>query len=410
MRLRQLGAAVTVALIAAVAASAPASAADSAPPEIAAKSAIAVEVDTGTVVYSRDASTRRAIASTTKLMTALLVLEKLKLDDVVETVPYRATPGESVAGFAAGEHLTVADLLRALLLPSANDAAESLAAAVAGSPKAFVTLMNARAKQLGLRDTHYANPIGLDSKDNYSSAADLVALTLELRRFSFFVRTTDSQRLTLRTGAHPRTLVNRNLLLGTDPEVDGVKTGHTSRAGYVLVGSARRNGVTVISVVLGDPDEASRDNDSRALLDYALDGFRRVAPVVARRRIASVAIKDQGDDQVDVVASSSVRRIVRRGAVVTTKAVVPEEVSGPLAAGTKLGTVEVREQGKLVATVPLVTAVAVPGASVLERLRALLGHTWTLIVLLGLATCSLTFVAMRRRDLRRRAAGEVKAQ
>jgi D-alanyl-D-alanine carboxypeptidase (penicillin-binding protein 5/6) len=387
-------------------------AADDAPPEIAAKSAIAVQAETGDIVYARDESSRRAIASTTKLMTGLLVLERLKLSDVVSTVPYRSTAGESVVGFAAGERLTVADLLRALLLPSANDAAESLAVAVAGSRKGFVAEMNERARQLGLRDTHYENPIGLDSKSNYSSAADLVALTLELRRYPFFVQTTDAQRLQLRTGARPRTLVNRNLLLGTDPETDGVKTGHTSRAGYVLVGSARRDGVTVISVVLGEPSEAARDADSRGLLDYALARYERVAPVVARRGIVRAAIADQGGDRVTLVPTASVRRIVRRGAgrTVTTEVTAPDQVRGPLPAGAKVGTVTVREAGRVVARVPLVTAAAVPRASLFERGRALLGRTSTVVVLLALVIGSLTYAAIRRRDLRGRGAGEAKAQ
>jgi len=401
------------ALLVALAAAGPAVAAsDPGAPEIAAKAAILVQADTGTVIYARDASRRRPIASTTKLMTALLVLERLKLSDTVTTVRYRASAGESVAGFAPGEHVTVADLLRALLLPSANDAAESLAVAVAGSPKAFVALMNAKAEQLGLRGTHYANPIGLDSKDNYSTAADLVALTLELRRYDFFVRTTNTQRLTLTSGAHPRTLTNRNLLLGTDSEVDGVKTGHTSRAGYVLVGSARRDGVTAISVVLGEPDERSRDADSRALLDYGLSRYERVTPVVARRPVASVGIKDQGDDRVALIAPTSVRRVIRRGAgrSVTTVVSTPDKVSGPLPVGARLGTVTVREAGKVVARAPLVTVAAVPRASFFERLRAFLGRTSTLIVLLGVVTCSLTIAALRRRDVGRREAKEANAQ
>jgi D-alanyl-D-alanine carboxypeptidase (penicillin-binding protein 5/6) len=133
-------------------------------------------------VLSRRADGRRAIASTTKLMTALVVLDREKLSKVVRAVPYRALPVESVAGLRPGERLTVADLVRAMLVASANDAAATLATRVGGSPERFVALMNASARSLGLRDTHFSNPIGLDEPGNYSSASDLVKLTLILRR------------------------------------------------------------------------------------------------------------------------------------------------------------------------------------------------------------------------------------
>src|SRR3712207_1531637 len=197
-------------------------------------------------------------------MTALLAHEGVALDDVLTAAPYQPAPAESVVGLAPGERMTVRDLLRALVLPSANDAAVTLATGISGSVGAFVEEMNARARQLELRDTRYANPVGLDAPTNRSSARDLVRLAAVLRRDDFFRETTDLPRVTLRSGARPRTVLNRNRLVRDVGFVDGVKTGRTIQAGYVLVGSATRDGVTVISAVLGEPSEAVRDKIGRA--------------------------------------------------------------------------------------------------------------------------------------------------
>src|SRR3954471_5833675 len=224
-----------------------------------AASAILVQPETGDVVYAKNADKQRPIASTTKLMTALLTLERSSLDDVVPAAPYHPLPAESVAGLRTGERLTVRDLLRALLLASANDAAVTPAVDVGGSQAGFVRAMNARARQLGLRTTHYANPVGLDEQGNYSSARDLVTLAERLLGDPFFAKTVDRPRATLTSGARVRRILNRNRLVRDVPFVDGVKTGHTGQAGYVLVGAGERKGVRMLSVVLGEPSENARD-------------------------------------------------------------------------------------------------------------------------------------------------------
>ncbi len=244
----------TVALAAAlVACLPPAAGAATARPSLSAQTAIVVDATTGDVLYARAANRERPIASTTKLMTALLTLERISLGDMLAAPPYQAAPAESQIGLKSGERMSVRDLLRALLLPSANDAAATLAQGVGGSTSRFVRDMNRRARQLKLRHTHYSNPVGLDEGRNYSSAADLVTLARRLRRNAFFRHTTDLAKARLRTGDHVRTVVNRNTLIGRYPFVDGVKTGHTNQAGYVLVGSATRRGVNVISAVLAMP-------------------------------------------------------------------------------------------------------------------------------------------------------------
>jgi D-alanyl-D-alanine carboxypeptidase (penicillin-binding protein 5/6) len=402
-------AALVVALAVAVAALAesavhpvPAAAAPGDGPIVRAPAAILVEPATGDVVYQRNANDERPVASTTKLMTALVTLEHTRLSTMLTPVRYRAAPAESVIGLRAGERLTVADLMRGLLLASANDAAATLAARIGGSRRRFVRLMNRRARELGLRDTHYANPIGLDEAGNHSSAEDLVKLTLILRRNAFFRAVTNLPSATLRTGSRPRTIVNRNVLVRNVPVVNGVKTGHTSTAGYVLVGSATRAGVTVVSAVLGDPSEGARDADSLTLLRYGLNRYHRVAATTRGATYATAKLAHR-DARVNFVATRTVRRTVRRDERITTRVLgAPREVDGPLPAGARVGTIEVRWRGRAIDRVALVTARPVSGATVVERAGGLIGRTLIVLAACAVALGSLQVVLLRRRVQRRR--------
>jgi D-alanyl-D-alanine carboxypeptidase (penicillin-binding protein 5/6) len=384
----------------------PCAVARAAPPAITAPEAILVEPQTQDIVYARRANMRRPIASTTKLMTALLTLEHARLNDVFTAAPYHPAPGESLMNLRAGERLTVADLLRGLLIVSANDAAVTLATDVAGSQAAFVRMMNRRARELGLRDTHYANPVGLDAPGNYSSAADLVKLALVLRQRVFFRATTNMPTATLHSGSRVRHLVNRNLLVRSVPFVNGVKTGHTNTAGYVLVGSATRNGVTLVSAVLGDPSEDARDADSLRLLRYGLSRYHRIAPVRKGAVFADAALKYR-DERVNLVAARTVMRVARRDERVTTRVSgAPSEIEGPMAAGTRVGTILVRERGRVVDRVALVTPHAIAAPTLGQRLGHYLGRSSTRAVLGILALCSLYLALMWRRFSRRRNGAE----
>jgi D-alanyl-D-alanine carboxypeptidase (penicillin-binding protein 5/6) len=375
-----------------------------APPSPKGDSAILVQPDTGDVVYARAADRRRSIASTTKLMTALLTLEHRNLDDVVPAVAYHALPAESIAGLRAGERLSVRDLLRALLLASANDAAATLATAVSGSQAAFVSEMNARARALGLRNTHYSNAIGLDEAGNYSSARDLAKLAARLLRDHFFARTVDRPKATLTSGSRVRRIVNRNRLVRSVPFVDGVKTGHTAQAGYVLVGAAERDGVRVLSVALGEPSENARDTDSLALLRYGLARYRAQTAVRRGATIARAKLAYR-DGQVALMAARTLRTVVRRGERLRVRLVgVPAEIDGPLAAGARVGTVVVSRRGRAVGRAPLVTTRAVAAASLTDRVGSFFGNGLTLLLVAVLAGSTLQLALMRRRATRRRRA------
>jgi serine-type D-Ala-D-Ala carboxypeptidase (penicillin-binding protein 5/6) len=359
------------------------------------------------VVYAKQAQARRPIASTTKLMTALVALDELDLTRTYTLPPYTASPGESVAGLRGGERMTFADLLRAMMLPSANDAAHAVAVLAAGSVPAFVREMNATARRLGLRNTHFANPIGLDQPGNYSSAEDLVKMALLLRRNSFVREIIDEPRAVLRSGARERVVVNRNDLVARYPFVTGIKTGHTLDAGYVLVGSATSDDVSVVSAVLGTPSESARDADSLALLRYGLSRYRRVPVVPARKVLDEVPVEDQGDARAELIAEHTLRAVARTGERLRVRVVgAPERVEGPLAAGTRVGSVEALRGGEVLATTPLVVARAIPEASVPQRVRAWAGRSGTLLLLLFLAGCTVLLVLLRRRIARRQGRGE----
>ncbi len=374
-------------------------------PEVSAPSAIVVEASTGDVAYRLNAGQRRPIASTTKLMTALLTLRRARLEETFVAPPYSPAPAESRINLRTGESLTVRDLLRALLLASANDAAVTLAQGVAGTTEDFVGAMNREARRLGLRDTSYSNPIGLDDPANYSTARDLAALALVLRRSAFARRTTDLERATLRSGARVRQIVNRNELVGEEAWVDGVKTGFTSSAGYVLVGSATRGRVTVVSVVLGEASKAARNRDSLSLLRYGLSAYRSVAPVRRGQVLARPAVRLQGSLTVPVAAARSSSHVVRRGRRVTVRERLPSVLEGPLPAGRRVGTALVRSGRRVIDRVPLVTGAAVPAPSSSERVKQAVTAPWLAVaaLLLLLAGGSLLLLQARRRRRRRRA-------
>jgi serine-type D-Ala-D-Ala carboxypeptidase (penicillin-binding protein 5/6) len=360
---------------------APAAARAAEPPAIAAPAAIAVEATTGDVAFEKDADARRPIASTTKLMTALLVLEAGDLNRVVRAPRYDALPVETVLGLTPGERITRADLLRGLLLVSANDAAVALAQDVGGSVPAFVRMMNRRAVQLGLENTSYANPIGLDEPGNYSSARDLATLALELRKNRFFRHTVNQTTLTLRSGATSRTIDNRNDLLATYPWVEGMKTGTTLQAGYVLVGAGEKRGVHVVSVVLGAQSEAQRDEESLALLNYGFGRYKVKRAVVEEQPYESIPIEHRAGAELPAVAARTIRRVVRRGERFDLEVRAPAQVEGPIDYGDRVGEVVVRLRGERVARVPLVAALEVPAAGFGRRTQDFLSQPWILIVL-----------------------------
>jgi serine-type D-Ala-D-Ala carboxypeptidase (penicillin-binding protein 5/6) len=369
-------------------------------PGISARTAVLVDARDGFVLYARKPRSRRPIASTTKLMTALISFQQLPLSRRLEASPYRAGAAESRINLRAGERIAVRDLLLALLLESANDAAVTLARGTTGSVRAFVARMNERADRLELRDTHYANPIGLDDPANYSSALDLSILARTLLRNTTFATIVDLPSARLRTGSRPRIVANRNRLVASVPWIDGVKTGHTLSAGYVLVGSGTRKGVRLVSVVLGAPSEAQRDADTLALLRYGFGLYRVARPVRRRAPLARAKVRFFGDREVPLVARRNVRIPLRRGQRLRTQIAAPHELEGPLPRGAKVGSVTVFKGGSRIRSVPLFTAGAVPEAGLVRKLTHSLGFWLSVIGLVAVVAFALQRRAAGRRRRR----------
>jgi serine-type D-Ala-D-Ala carboxypeptidase (penicillin-binding protein 5/6) len=325
------------------------------PPHISARSWILLDAGDRTRLAAHDPNGSRAMASTTKLMTAYLALHELPLRKLITAPPYHPIPGESLLGLEPGERMTARDLLYGLLLPSGNDAAVTLADGVAGSTQAFVTQMNRAAGRLGLDETSYANPVGLDEPGNYSSPRDLADLALTLRHNELFRRIVNTGRITLHTGDHPRTIENHNDLVLSHPWINGVKTGYTPDAGNVLVASGTRKGVTLLSVVMGAPTIGVRDRDTLSLLDYGFSLYRREAAVRSGEKLGS-ALVPNADRRIALTAQRGLRAAVRRSQKVDVALRAPKSIKAPIHRGERLGLATATLAGEPVGRVPVVAA------------------------------------------------------
>ena len=321
-------------------------------PSLSVRGAILVAPATGQQLYGVHPRRQLAIASATKLMTALVTLEHVHhLSTMFRAPNYYASAVDSQIGLVPGERMSVHDLLLALMLPSADDAAEDLADNVGhGSVARFVAMMNVRARQLGLRHTHYSTPIGLDTAGNHSSAADLVKLaSYDLTHSPYFARVVALRSAVLRSGDHQRYVVNRNDLVGKVPWINGVKTGHTLDAGYVLVASGHRDGMTLVSAVLGTSSEEERDANTMALLDYGFANFFPVTPVAAGAVLARPIVRDRPGVRAPLLASRTFTRILPRRTRVEVRVQVPHELKGPLRRHVEVGTAVVLANGRPIA-------------------------------------------------------------
>jgi serine-type D-Ala-D-Ala carboxypeptidase (penicillin-binding protein 5/6) len=369
---RRLGALLAAAL--ALALLAPAATAAKGPP-VDARAWALIDARSGDVLVSHAASRRLPIASTTKLMTAYVAMRELPLDRIVRAAPYSAIYGESLLELRPGQRVSVRDLLYGLILRSGNDAAYDLALAAAGSEARFVRQMNRYAAALGLSDTHYANPIGLDQAGNYSSARDLATLSRRLLQDPTFARIADSRSARLRSLRPPRTIDTLNDLLYRASWTTGVKTGHTFGAAYVLVGSGQRKGVKLISVVIGTPTETERDLASLRLLEYGFSRYERRTPIRAGSVRADSSIRYAGGE-LPLRAARTVAVGVRSDQELSVAVRAPREVEGPIQRGAKLGTATVFVDGLRAAAVPLRAGSAVPAASFFDRAQSFLDADW----------------------------------
>ncbi|HEX2049979.1 MAG TPA: serine hydrolase [Actinomycetota bacterium] len=343
---------VALSLVACLAVAAPASAGAPPAPELSCEACIVV-ADDGRVLYARRARAALPNASTTKMTTALVVVETAAPGERVAVSPHAAATGGGGLDLHAGDSYTVRDLLYALLLSSSNDAAVALAEHVGGTERAFVSAMNDLADALGARATHYVTPHGLDAPGHVSSARDLVAVASALLDDPMLARIVRTQSHRLADGT---VVENRNALLDSYTGAIGVKTGRTLGAGDVLVAAARRRGRTLIAVALRSVDAAA---DDRALLDYGFARLARTALVGRGEPIGVAPLAPSG--AVPAVAGRAVRGLAPPAAVdVAFEAARP---APSVRAGERVGTVSVSYRGRTLGRVPAVAARAAAGAA-----------------------------------------------
>ena len=372
------------------------------PPQLESRSWGVIDARSGDVLASHAVNRSLPIASTTKLMTAYVSMKDLPLDKIVRAQPYKPEYGESLMGLRAGQRISVRDLLYGLILRSGNDAAHTLAFDAAGTEKRFVAQMNRYAAALGLSHTHYANPVGLDQKGNYSSAGDLMTLTQHLLREPAFAKIADSRSAVLRS-VHPRRRIESiNELLELAPWVTGVKTGHTFGALYVEVGSGQRHGISLISAVVGAWTDEERFEGNLALLEWGFSRYRHRLPIRRGQELADPEIRYSGGE-LPLRAARSLAVGVRRGQQLQVRVDAPHQVEGPLPKGKRFGEASVYVEGRKVGAVALRAGRAVPEASAFDRARAFLADN-RIPIAVGAFVILMIALILRYRVVRRKEA------
>jgi D-alanyl-D-alanine carboxypeptidase (penicillin-binding protein 5/6) len=323
-------------------------------PRVAAASAILADLDSGEVLWERNPDQRRPIASVTKIMTGLLVVEATDPDEVVTASASAAEQTGTELSLGIGEAQPVRQLLMALLLQSANDAAVALAEHVGGSVDGFVDGMNRRARRLGARDTRFASPNGLDDS-GYSTARDLVAITAEAFRDATFreVVATKFHRVPAPQG-EPRRIQNRNALLWLYPGAIGVKTGYTAAAGFCLVAAAERDGLRLVAVVLGA--RSSPWSDAAEMLNHGFEAWERRDVVDGSTELDPIEVAGR---EIPVRADGALSLLLRRGETVDVEVRPDPGLVLPVAEGQAVGEVVVSEGGDVLGQVRAVSAASV---------------------------------------------------
>jgi serine-type D-Ala-D-Ala carboxypeptidase (penicillin-binding protein 5/6) len=355
---------VSRALAAAAAALVLAAPAAAAPPNVEGRAYLLQNGATGEVLAAKDARDRVPIASITKLMTCLVALEIADPDDVVVVPASAATVGESTINLRPGEPVTVRDLVKAALIQSANDAAWALAGGLTeGDVDAFVRLMNRRARELGLADTQFVRPDGLDVPGHVSTARDVTLLARVAMRNRLIRSVVDERTETIAGGLRLHTW---NDLLAAFAGTIGVKTGHTSGAGWSQVAAVRAPGYVLYATLLGSPTRAQRNADLVELLRWGLSLYRSVEIVSSSRVYARAGI-GYGREPLGMVAARGVVRSIRVDRPLREVVVAPTSISLPIVKGQRLGTVRVYDRDRLVASSPLVAGRSSGSPGVVSR-------------------------------------------
>lgn len=330
-------------------------------PSVGAQSAVLMEAESGEILINHNGSQRLPMASTTKIMTALVAIEHTKkLEREVKVSEEAAGIEGSSIYLSAGEKLTMEQLLYALMLESANDAAAAIACEVAGSVEEFATLMNEKAEELELTNTHFTNPHGLDNEEHYTTAEDLAKLASAALHNETFKKivSTYKNKIPLNGSEGTRVLVNHNRLLQSYDGAIGVKTGFTKRSGRCLVSAAQRDGVTLVAVTLNDPDDWK---DHKTMLDYGFSTYENYALAEEGSLTFSIPCTGGQKDYITISNKDALSvSLPKSGGAITTKLEAEQFLYAPVKKGDMVGYAVFLRDGKEIGRVAMYADLACP--------------------------------------------------
>ena len=337
-----------------------------------AQSAVLLERSTRMVLYGSNAHEKLPMASTTKIMTALIAIENGRLDDIV-TVPKEAYGVEGSSMYLMlGEKVSLLDLLYGLMVNSGNDAAIAIAIHIGGNVEGFTELMNKRAEKLGLTNTHFVTPNGLHDKEHYTTAYDLAVIACEAMNNEIFRQLASTSYYTTQTGEVKRYLKSKNKLLWQYEGSTGIKTGYTKASGKCLVFSAERDGMETVGVVLNSADIF---DDASKILDYGFSSYK-MSVLVSKGEVVAIAEVTNGRKRLlELAAKEDIMSpvSVSDGMRLRPRAVYEKELQAPIEQGLTLGRLELYDGERLVAVVPLVAAESIAGLTLKDFIKTVVG-------------------------------------
>lgn len=328
-----------------------------------AKSAILIEASTGKVLFEKNADEKLVPASMTKMMSMLLIMENieagvLKWDQMITVSEHASSMGGSQILLETGEKMSVKDLFKGVAIASGNDAVVALGEAIAGSEAGFVDMMNKKAKELNLKNTNFKTPHGLDAANHYSSARDMSIIARELVKHEKVLEFTSVYEDYLRENTDKKIwLVNTNKLVRFYDGVDGLKTGYTKDAGYCLTGTAKKDGMRIIAVVMGEPDSKTRNKEVSEMLDYSFAQYKIDTLLKKESSVGKYEVNKAKQKYVEVVPKSDVT-VLRKKSEKSGNAsyeVKLNDLKAPIKKGDVVGKLRIKENGKYIRTIELTT-------------------------------------------------------
>lgn len=341
----------------------------SAPPEIISPYAVLIERDTGKVLFEKNSHTKNPPASVTKVMTLLLVMEaidsgKIALTDTVTVSDRAASMGGSQVFLSPGEQMSVNDMLKATVIASGNDSAVALAEHIAGSEEGFVSMMNEKAKALGMNDTIFKNCTGLDTDGHVTSAHDIAIMSKELLKHSKIKDYTTIWIDTLRDGAFQ--LANTNKLIRSYKGITGLKTGSTSQAKFCLSASAERDEMELIAVIMAGPSSKERFADASKLLDFGFANYKLYTPDELKTNSLPVTLGDKKEVTLSLDGVPSLLTEKEKISSMRSETTLPEKIKAPVEKGQRLGVMKVFSDNEVLSEIPIVADETVKKLSVLD--------------------------------------------